>query len=262
MRMNAASMKIKGKSLSDYAKIQAGITELKLYMASDGRSEYRNQQYGFHNIARGGRGRTYFLGHFECSICKQINAHTNSFLDQMFCAVDHGRDRYEPDDTGMTPAHALITHIRCNMDEERTPETANQTFQLFRFLVPHDDPNLHEALHALDPEGNTLIYNIAIRGLDEILEYVLQLEHPSRRKALVNFSARGPKGRESILDAVHRKVQETVYALDATHKKDPIKQVLIEQGKRFQKCKSMLQRAGAEPKPDITTRMKIYYDSP
>ncbi|KAH8587050.1 hypothetical protein B0O99DRAFT_694901 [Bisporella sp. PMI_857] len=258
MRMNEASMKIRARSPSEYAKIQGGITEIKLYQITDGRTKNRNQRYGFHNIARGGRGRTYFIGHFQCDICNQINTHTNSFLDQMFCAVDHDRDRYEPDDTGMTPAQALITYPRHNMNEDRSPETPNQTFQLFRFLVPHDDPNLHEALHALDPEGNSLIYNIAIRGLDEILEYVLQLEHPSRTRALVNFCARVRNGEESILDAVHRKIQETALDLDRTDKKDLArKHALIEQRKRLITCKHLLRAAGAVYKPDVMTRLRI-----
>jgi hypothetical protein len=258
MRMSATSMKLRARAPSEYAKLQAGITEIKLFQTTDGRSENRNQQYGFHNIARGGRGRTYFIGHFECPICNRINAHTNSFLDQMFCAVDHGRNRYEPDDTGMTPAQALIAHIRCNIDKDGTPETPKQTLELFRFLVPLDDPNLHEALHALDPEGNSLVYNIASRGLDEILEYVLKLEHPSRTRALVNFCAQGSKGIVSLHDAVHRKIQDTAHELSGLGKKDDIQRnFLIAQGKRLMRCKTLLKAAGAESKPDITTRWRI-----
>ncbi|MCQ8811530.1 hypothetical protein NQU36_26345, partial [Escherichia coli] len=90
----------------------------------------------------------------------------NSYLAQLYCAFENGRDRNGPDETGITPAHALVTFARCNSDEERTPETSSQTAELFRFLIPPDDPRRGEALHALDPQGNNLVFNVATRGLD------------------------------------------------------------------------------------------------
>jgi hypothetical protein len=113
------------------------------------------------------------------------------------------------DETSMTPAHVLVTQARCNNDEAQTPESPAQTAELFKVLIPRDDHNLREALHALDAEGNSLVCNIATRGFDELLEYVLQLEQPSRRLSMVNACAKGPNGTEwSVLLAVHAKLLE------------------------------------------------------
>lgn len=268
-RMNKASLKIKAASPSEFAKIQAGITEIKLYLSSTGGSQDRNQHYGFHDIARGRRGLSISVGYFQCKICNQINAHSNSYWEQIWCAIQNGRDRYEPDDTGMTPAHALVTLPRFNMNEEGTggtpiPETASQTAKLFQFLIPQDDPRLHEVLHALDPQGHSLVYNIAIRGLDELLKYVLDLEPEHRRRATANFCGRIPHGELSVLDAVHIKVQEATHEIENTHgsKHASHKRSLMEHRERLIKCKALLCKAGAVSRPDPVMRWRIHFDDP
>jgi len=251
--MHDASLKLKPESPSDFDKIQAGISEIQLYLSA--KPQNNNNRYGFHDIARGARGLTY-AGYYQCSICSGINAHSNSYLDQMICACANDRDIYGPDETGMTPAHALVTLARCNNDDARTPETPAQTAQLFKFLIPGDDPRQTEALHALDPEGNSLIYNIATRGFDEILEYVLSLTHQSRRKAAVNFCGRNG---ESILDAMQRRIEDTsnqIQVANVTHN-SRLKICMVDMGRRLVKCRTLLRRAGAEQKPSITTRWRI-----
>jgi len=255
--MSDAAMELKSKSISDYDKIQAGITEVRARTRNDGPT-----RYGFHDIARGRRGLTYF-GHFQCSICNQSNAHSNSYWEQMICACANGRDRYGPDETGMTPAHALVTTSRYN-EEERTPESPSQTARLFKFLIPEDDPRLSEALHALDREGNSLIYNVAIRGLDEILVYILNLEHPSHRRAAANFCTRDSNGHDfSVVDAVNNKIQDTMSDIHIAEVTGNTvrKQYVIEQGKRLYNCRNILRRAGGESKPSPTTRWRINFDS-
>jgi hypothetical protein len=250
--MNEASLKHKIESPVDFDKIQIGIAEIQQYLSS---RPQNNQRYGFHDIARGARGLTY-AGYFQCSICNQINAHSNSYLDQMICACANDRDLYAPDETGMTPAHALVTLARCNNDDERTPETPAQTAQLFKFLIPGDDPRQAEALHALDPAGNSLIYNIATRGFDEILEYVLQLTHQSRRRAAVNFCT---KNGHSILEEMNRRIDDTsqqIHIANVTGN-SRLKIVMVDMGRRLVKCRTLLRRAGAEPKPSVTTRWRI-----
>lgn len=260
--MNKAAMKIQMESPSDYAKIQDGITEVKLFLSDAERTHSNNSRaYGFHDIARGARGITNSLfGYYQCSICNQYNAHSNSYLAQLYCAFKNGRDRNGPDETGMTPAHALVTLARCNDDEERTPETPAQTAELFRFLIPPDDPRRPEALHALDPQGNTLVFNIATRGLNEILEYVLQLVDPSRKSAMVNCCSKGPDGNEwSVLMAVKTKLDEAakqIHIAEVTHN-NGLRAVMREKGKRLYKCKTILQNAGAQLHPSITTRWRI-----
>ena len=260
--MNKAAMKVQMESPADYAKIQDGITDVKLFLSDAERAQNgNNRTYGFHDIARGARGVTNALfGYYQCLICQQYNAHPNSYLAQLYCAFENGRDRNGPDETGMTPAHALVTLARCNSDEERTPETPSQTAELFRFLIPPDDQRRGEALHALDPQGNNLVFNIATRGLDEILDYVLQLVEPSRRTAMVNACSRSPDGNErSVLMAVKTKLDEAakqIQIAEFTHN-TALKAVVKEKGKRLYRCKTILQQAGAELNPNVTTRWRI-----
>jgi hypothetical protein len=260
--MNKAAIKAQAESPADYAKIQDGITDVKLFLSEAERAQNgSNRTYGFHDIARGARGVTNALfGYYQCLICHQYNAHPNSYLAQLYCAFENGRDRNGPDETGMTPAHALVTLARCNSDEERTPETPSQTAELFRFLIPPDDARRGEALHALDPQGNNLVFNIATRGLDEILEYVLQLVEPSRRTAMVNACSRSPDGSEwSVLMAVKTKLDEAakqIHIAEFTHNTG-LKAVVKEKGKRLYRCKTILQQAGAELNPNVTTRWRI-----
>jgi hypothetical protein len=106
--MNHASLKLRSESEADYQKIQDGITDIKQLLAESGEAEV--QKYGFNDIARGAKGESWF-GFFECRICGQTNAHSNSYVDQMNCACAHGRDRNAPDDTGLTPAHGELIFL-------------------------------------------------------------------------------------------------------------------------------------------------------
>lgn len=262
--MNKASLKIKSESYSDYGKIQVGITETKLFLSAAENSPTTNHHlYGFHDIARGARGTSYMGStFFQCRICNLTNAHSNSYRDQMKCACKAGRDRNGPDETGMTPAHALVTQTRCNNNPEPKPETAGETAELFRILIPHDDPTLREALHVLDPEGNSLIYNIATRGLDEILEYALALEDPARRKAMVNTYGKEPNGTHwSVLRAVMAKRAEMYADINmADSRRDHYGyQILCEKVNRLTRCKNILLAAGAELEPTLTTTWRIVY---
>ena len=277
--MSKAAMRVQAESPVDYAKIQDGITDVKLFLSDAERAQNgSNRTYGFHDIARGARGVTNALfGYYQCLICHLYNAHANSYLAQLYCAFENGRDRNGPDDTGMTPAHALVTLARCNSDEDRTPETPSQTAELFRFLIPPDDPRRGEALHALDPQGNNLVFNIATRGLDEILEYVLSLVEPSRRTAMVNACSRsgagaagsgagagagagaGGTGEWSVLMAVKTKLDEAAKQIHIAEftQNTALKAVVKEKGKRLYRCKTILQNAGAELNPSVTTRWRI-----
>ncbi|TVY31479.1 hypothetical protein LSUB1_G008903 [Lachnellula subtilissima] len=243
MMMVEVAQKLKSESPADYQKMQAGIVEVKVFLSQSSEILERNRQlYGLHDIARGGRGTSYF-GFYECRVCNRTNAHSNSYLDQLMCACNQGRDRNGPDDTGMTPAHAIVTQSRCNDDPELTPETPQQTVQLMQVLLPRGDPTLLETLRVLDGEGNSLIFNIATRGLYELLEYVLHLEEPARKRAMVNCCQMGPLKREwSVLAAVDT-IRGQIFDPEKRH--------------RFSKTKHVLQRYGAEMHPSITTRWQI-----
>jgi hypothetical protein len=243
MMMSKAAQKMKSGSPADYEKIQVGIVEVKVFLSQSTETLERNRQlYGLHDIARGARGTSYF-GFYECRVCNRTNAHSNSYFDQLVCACTQGRDRNGPDDTGMTPAHAIVTQSRCNDDPERTPETPQQTAQLIQVLLPRGDRTLLEALRVLDGEGNSLVYNIATRGLHELLEYVLHLEEPARKRAMVNSCQLGPARREwSVLAAVDWMRSQIL---------DP------EKRHRFSKTKHILQKHGAEMNPSVTTRWQI-----
>ena len=139
-------------------------------------------------------------------------------------------------------------------------ETAEQTAELFRILIPQGDHTLREALHVLDPDGNSLVYNIAVRGFDLLLEYVLSLETPARRQSMVNFCARGPNGSEkSCYSAVVEKIRELNERLRINRLTENmvIKAQLCEEGTRLQKCKHILARAGAVSNPSQKLRWRI-----
>jgi hypothetical protein len=262
--MNEASLLIKDSSPVDYDKIQAGITEARLFLSEaslTSTSTHQNniQRYGFHDIARGARGTSYF-GFFQCRICDQINTHSNTYLDQIKCACSSGRDRNAPDETGMTPAHALVTQARCNNDEAQTPESASQTAELFEVLIPRGEPTLREALHVLDPEGNSLVWNVAVRGLDEVLAYILSVEEAGRRRAMVNTCGQGTDGREiSVLEAVVAKLRDVGSELRLTELTGNVglRKVLVEKGNRLLRVRKILAAHGAMVDPCVTVRWGI-----
>jgi hypothetical protein len=260
--MSKAASKLKSTSPTDYARIQAGINETKLYQASGDNTPHAQSLYGFHDIARGARGTSYMNTFFECRICNRADAHSNSYLEQMRCACTAGRDRNGPDETGMTAAHALVTQERCNDDHRQSPESPSQTADLLRVLIPEHDKTLREILHVLDKDGNSLTHNIAVRGLDELLTYVLGLEIPSRRKAMVNACSRGPKGHDwSVLAAVHAKFEDTVQKIRITSVTgdSSLRHRLIEKSNRLTKVKHILLSEGAEMNPSTRARWQIWF---
>jgi hypothetical protein len=127
-------------------------------------------------------------------------------------------------------------------------------------LIPPGDPTLREALHVLDPEGHTLVHNIAVRGLDEILRYVLELETPGRRVAMVNGCSIGVDGVESsvytcvtqAIGEVNERIRINRYMEDRR-----IKEILVNRGNRLQRCKHLLVQAGAVANPSVTKRWRI-----
>jgi hypothetical protein len=153
---------------------------------------------------------------------------------------------------------AIVTKQRSN--DNRGHETVDQTQELFRILIPHGDVTLREALHVLDPEGNTLVYNIAVRGFDSLLEYVLSLETLARRMAMVNACTRGPDGNEkSVYQAVIEKLRELNHRIRLNRYTEDvrIKAFLVDQGTRLTNCKHILLRAGAVAHPNQKQRWRI-----
>ncbi|KAE8441881.1 hypothetical protein EG329_004237 [Mollisiaceae sp. DMI_Dod_QoI] len=258
--MNKASNKIKLESSADFVKIQAGITEVRLFLdEADQNQVGRVSNYGFHDIARGARGTSYY-GFFECRICLQTNTHSNSYLDQIHCACRNNRDRNAPDETGMTPAHLIVMRDRSSGDSSKE-EPASETANLFRVLIPSQDRTLREALHALDKEGNSLIFNIATRGFDEILTYCLEMEEPGRRCSMVNSFGRRPDGGDwSVLSAVLFRLRKAIDDYKMAH---PLKDAGLryrhyEMYNRLAKVKDILKAHGAKESPDKVTRWRIW----
>ncbi|CZR67512.1 uncharacterized protein PAC_17411 [Phialocephala subalpina] len=250
--MDKASQKIRSSSAADYAKLQAGITEVKLLLSEP--SPYSNQQYGFHDIARGGRGNSnaaYAGIFYQCRICNQTNAHENSYLEQIECAIHAGRDRNAPDETGMTPPHAFLIHIR--PAESHLESRSTETVSLFRVLL-----HAREALHVLDPEGNNLVYNASIRGYDEVLAYILSLETPERRVSMVNAVNKHGK---SVLEATKDKIQSVLSEIQAAGimGKKRRRDQLIADVKKLDACKQLLLKHRAELKPSAETRWRIVF---
>lgn len=260
--MNKASNRIKLESPSDFSSIQTGISEVRLFLDEADQSQVgRVSTYGFHDIARGARGTSYY-GFFECRICLQTNTHSNSYLDQIRCACLNNRDRNAPDETGMTPAHLIVMRDRCSGDSTRE-EPAAETAALFRTLIPRNDHTLREALHALDKEGNSLIFNIAVRGFDEILTYALEMENPGRRCSMVNSCGRRPDGGEwSVLSAVFARLRRAIDDYKMAH---PVRDAGLrlrhyQMYGRLAKCKDILKANGARESPSRCERWRVWCD--
>ena len=148
---------------------------------------------------------------------------------------------------------AIVTKERSNAN--RGHETAEQTEELFRILIPQADVTLREALHVLDPEGNTLVHNIATRGFDGLLSYVLELETPARRVAMVNACTNGADGNEkSVYQSVVEKLRELNERIRINRYTEDkrIREFLVEKGSRLQRCKHILQNSGAVTNPTVT----------
>lgn len=213
--MSDASRRMREKSHVGYVKIQAGITDIKLSLSQVGQHQVGSpNQYYFHHIARGGRG-DWESGFFRCRACNG-SGHNDSYLDQVKCTMKQAVEWNGPDDTGYTPAHAFVCLERFHHDG--TPETAAETAAILKELIPVSYVDRREMIHIRDPDGNSLVYNAAIRGLDECLNHLLQLEDESRRRAMVNTRTRNPDGSrgKSVLEAVESALEDVTCELKAT----------------------------------------------
>jgi hypothetical protein len=128
-------------------------------------------------------------------------------------------------------------------------------------LIPPSDPTLREALHVLDPEGHTLVHNIAVRGFHEILQYVLELETPARRVAMVNACSIGVDGVErSVVACVFEELRELNERIrlnrftDYNGLREPL---LLDRGNRLTRCNEILIAAGAVTCPSVRRRWRI-----
>jgi hypothetical protein len=105
------------------------------------------------------------------------------------------------------------------------------------------------------------VFNIAVRGFDEILEYVLELETPERRVAMVNSCSTGADGIErSVLACVIEKLRELDHRLQINwrHPGDPrIRDFILTNGERFKRCRDILIAAGAVQDPSFKERWRI-----
>jgi hypothetical protein len=162
--------------------------------------------------------------------------------------------RFPKDLRALIGCIAIVIKERSNAN--RGHETAAQTEELFRILIPQADAvTLREALHVLDPDGNTLVHNIAIRGFDSLLRYVLELETPARRLAMVNACTKTADGRDkSVYEAVIEKLRELNDRIRINRYTDDrrIKEFLVEKGNQLQRCKHLLLSAGAVTNPSVT----------
>ncbi|SZE99302.1 unnamed protein product [Blumeria hordei] len=257
--MQEAIEKQEAVSVQAREKISAGLKEVNHFIIASAGGRPITRPYGFVDIARGNSGNSQesscFL--YQCRVCGATDAHSDSYYDQMLCACDYGGiDRNAPDEQGWTAAHLLVTHKRQNRDSKETP---TQTTELFRLLI--FSPELREALHVEDPNGNSLVYNIATRGFCEILECVLRLEEESRRRAMVNSFGRTGDGQEqSVLAGVEMAIAECERKMQrCTRARDGCEKVhWARLGQDLNRCRNILKRWGAEWEPDMVQRWRIY----
>jgi len=104
------------------------------------------------------------------------------------------------------------------------------------------------------------VHNIATRGFDRLLKYVLELETPGRRVSMVNACTKGADGSEkSVYEAVVDKVRELNERIRINRYTEDrrIKEFLVDTGNRLQRCKHLLVQAGAVANPSITVRSQV-----
>ncbi|KAI1002938.1 hypothetical protein K3495_g5268 [Podosphaera aphanis] len=249
-------------------KILAGLVEMNIFFATASDTQIPIQPFGFHEIIRESGSEheaaatpfDYFNFSYHCRICQTTNVHSDSCYDRMLCACQHGGiDRNAADEQGWTPAHLLITRPRFTQSANMRPETPVQTTELFRLLL--FSPDLNEALHVIDPLGNSLVYNIATRGYSAILEYVLGLEEEGRRGAMVNSVGRTEGGEErSVLQGVDAAILEcewkTKTCADALNQIERDRLTELYNGLKL--CRIILKKWGAELQPSVQKRWTIF----
>ena len=104
------------------------------------------------------------------------------------------------------------------------------------------------------------MHNIATRGFDRLLKYVLELETPGRRVSMVNACTKGADGSEkSVYEAVVEKVRELNERIRINRYTEDrrIKEFLVDTGNRLQRCKHLLVQAGAVVNPSITVCAQV-----
>lgn len=259
MQEAADSERALSKNYRDGIKI--GLQEIKRFMSSSLVNSAKSQPYSYTDIVRG----VYvdfevdlFSPIYEYSLCLP-STQTKSHFDQMICACNNGGiDRNAPDKNGWTAAHLIVTHIRCSNNSSMKYETPEETEQLFRLLIFNS--NLREALHVRDPNGNSLVYNIATRGHSRILKYVLELEDEGRRYSMVNFVGMTKSGQKrSVRESVDVVIANCKWNLNnhcfsTQEQKDRLIQLrysLIE-------CKRILEQWGADIRPSVEKQRRIY----
>ncbi|TQS38819.1 hypothetical protein Golomagni_00667 [Golovinomyces magnicellulatus] len=261
MQEAATSPRVSFQSSRD--AILIGLDEIKHFLTTTSTNNSKSRSYGYPEIARGFDSNaevvSLSLSTYECPIC-HTDSHSNSHYDQMLCACQHGGiDRNAPDEQGWTAAHLLVTNVRCSKSQNMKPETPAETAEIFRLLI--FSPNLREALHVIDPKGNSLVYNIATRGHSAILEYVLELEDEGRRCSMVNSFGRSKEAEErSVLESVEMAVTECEWNLKTRSKQieRQERQSLIESYNSLKKCRKILKRYGAKIKPSIKLQKRVY----
>lgn len=263
--MQEAASSSKLPSQYSHDTIFDAIDEINQFLMNSPAGYAKSRPYGFLEIARGARGNLdvasdFFLSsHYKCLICQSTAAHSSSYYDQMLCACERGGiDRNAPDENGWTAAHLIVTHIRHNNDSNFTLETPAQTAELFQLLIC--SPELREALHVLDPNGNSLVYNIATHGHSAILEYALNLEEERRRYSMVNCFGKSKGGeKRSVLEGVEMAVIECEWSLKTRVRSDCMERTrLIELCDGLKQCRIILKRWGAEIRPNPKKRWRIY----
>jgi hypothetical protein len=104
------------------------------------------------------------------------------------------------------------------------------------------------------------VHNIATRGFDRLLKYVLELETPGRRVSMVNACTKGVDGSEkSVYEAVVEKLRELNERIRINRYTEDrrIKEFLVDTGNRLQRCKHLLVQAGAVANPSITVCSQV-----
>jgi hypothetical protein len=105
------------------------------------------------------------------------------------------------------------------------------------------------------------MHNVAVRGFHETLEYILSLEEPKRRRAMVNACVNHQNREISVLAAVEEELQkmsERSRIANLFQKKDPLRErFLNEMRGQLLKVKQILLSVGAEMNPSPTTRWRI-----
>jgi hypothetical protein len=104
------------------------------------------------------------------------------------------------------------------------------------------------------------VHNISVRGFDGLLRYVLELETPARRVAMVNACTKAADGSDkSVYESVLEKLRELNERIRINRYTEDrrIKDFLVDQGNRLTRVKHLLVQAGAVSHPNVKQRWRI-----